>query len=314
MAIAKGKVSSEAKEFKRYIGICPVTVKAVNPNKAEHEKLFDTILEEAPNYVQDKEDAEGNTYKNVRISLVLEADKSKVKFEMPLITMSMFISDQKKFGANTGKYQVVDKYGRFAWVTPDDIKSKSIPVNSNGKKADISNDYRIAYVGEEELTNFIRTFLCIPNISKWDNNNKCWVPNTEEKPEACECRLDVESFEKMFKGDFSEIKDTLGYQPTNKIKICLGVRTDANSGKLYQTVYTKKFLSNASTNYNSIDKAIQTDNAYAMSHGKNISTEYSAEFVHEYSVTPTTFTPSQEAIPTDDLPFEAPSGASDPWA
>jgi hypothetical protein len=315
MAISKGNASKEAQEFKRYIGVCPVFVKAVNPNKAEHEKLFNTTLEEDPVYVQDKEDAEGNIYKNVRISVVLAPDVEKIGFEMPLVTMPLFITNQKHHGANSGKYQVVDKYGRFAWATETEISAKEIPTYNNGKKADISNDYRIAYVGEEELTAFIKAFLCIPSITKWDNDNKCMVPNNDVKPEECECRLEVESFEKLFKGDFSEIKEILGFQPNNKIKVCLGVRTDANSDRLFQSVYTKKFMSNASTNYNSLDKLLQADAAYAFEHNKVLSTEYSAETVHEYSVTPTTFTPSADAAPSGDMPFDAPSAdAGNPWA
>ena len=312
MAISKGNASKEAQEFKRFIGVCPVFVKAVNPNKAEHEKLFNTTLEEAPVYVQDKEDNDGNSYKNVRISVVLQPDVEKIGFDMPLVTMPLFITNQKQHGANSGKYQVVDKYGRFAWATEAEISTKEIPTYSNGKKADISNDYRIAYVGEEDLTNFIRAFLCIPSITKWDNNEKCMVPNTDVKPEECECRLDIETFEKFFKGDFSDIKDILGFQPTNKVKVCLGVRTDAN-GKLFQSVYTKKFISNAATNYSSLDKALQADIAYATTHNKALSTEYSAKAVHEYSVTPTTFTApeSSEVTPSSDMPFD---DSSDPFA
>ena len=312
MAISRGNASKEAQEFKRFIGVCPVFVKAVNPNKAEHEKLFNTTLEEAPVYVQDKEDNDGNSYKNVRISVVLQPDTEKIGFDMPLVTMPLFITNQKQHGANSGKYQVVDKYGRFAWATETEISAKEIPTYSNGKKADISNDYRIAYVGEEDLTNFIRVFLCIPSITKWDNNEKCMVPNTDVKPEECECRLDIETFEKFFKGDFSEIKDILGFQPTNKVKVCLGVRTDAN-GKLFQSVYTKKFISNAATNYSSLDKALQADIAYATTHNKALSTEYSAKAVHEYSVTPTTFTASEdsEVTPSSDMPFD---DSSDPFA
>ena len=133
------------------------------------------------------------------------------------------------------------------------------------------------------------------------------VPNTDVKPEECECRLDIETFEKFFKGDFSEIKDILGFQPTNKVKVCLGVRTDAN-GKLFQSVYTKKFISNAATNYSSLDKALQADIAYATTHNKALSTEYSAKAVHEYSVTPTTFTTSERS---SDMPFD---DSSDPYA
>ena len=307
MAISRGNASKEAQEFKRYIGVCPVFVKAVNPNKAEHEKLFNTTLEEAPVYGQDKEDAEGNSYKNVRISVVMQPDVEKIGFEMPLVTMPLFVTNQKQFGAKSGKYQVVDKYGRFAWATEAEISAKEIPTYSNGKKADISNDYRIAFVGEEDLTAFIKAFLCIPSITKWDNDEKCMVPNSEVKPEECECRLEVESFEKLFKGDFSEIKEILGFQPNNKVKVCLGVRTDANSGKLFQSVYTKKFMSNASTNYNSLDKMLQADASYAAENNKVLNTEYSAETVHEYSVTPTNFSAAPEDAPSDDMPFDSPS-------
>lgn len=315
MAISKGNASKEAQEFKRYIGVCPVFVKAVNPNKTEHEKLFNTTLEEAPVYVQDKEDAEGNSYKNVRISIVMQPDVEKIGFEMPLITMPLFVTNQKQFGAKSGKYQVVDKYGRFAWATEAEISAKEIPTNSNGKKADISNDYRIAYVGEEALTKFIRAFLYIPEITVWDNNEQCRVPNTKDKPEECECRLDVETFEKLFKGDFSEIKEILGFQPNNKVKVCLGVRTDANSGKLFQSVYTKKFISNAATNYSSLDKMLQADASYAAENNKVLNTEYSAETVHEYSITPTNFSAAPEAAPSGDMPFDSPSeDATDPFA
>ena len=315
MAISRGNASKEAQEFKRYIGVCPVFVKAVNPNKAEHEKLFNTTLEEAPVYVQDKEDNEGNSYKNVRISIVMQPDIEKIGFEMPLVTMPLFVTNQKQFGAKSGKYQVVDKYGRFAWATEAEISAKEIPTNSNGKKADISNDYRIAYVGEEALTKFIRAFLYIPEITVWDNNEQCRVPNTKDKPEECECRLDVETFEKLFKGDFSEIKEILGFQPNNKVKVCLGVRTDANSGKLFQSVYTKKFISNAATNYSSLDKMLQADASYAAENNKVLNTEYSAETVHEYSVTPTNFSAAPEAAPSGDMPFDGPSeDATDPFA
>ena len=320
MAISKGNASKEAQSFKRYIGVCPVFVKAVNPNKEEHEKLFNTTLEEAPVYVQDKEDNEGNTYKNVRISVVLQPDVKTIGFDMPLVTMPIFVSNQKVHGAKSGKYKVVDKYGRFTWATESEIQSKTTPTYTDKqtgetKKFDIDmTSARISYVGEEELTDFIRTFLCIPTVSVWNDAERTNVPKPNEAPEECECRLETETFEKFFKGDFSEIKDILGFQPTNKVKVCLGVRTDASSGKMFQSVYTKKFLSNAASNYKGIANKLQEDIDYAMNNGKTLNTEYSAEPVHEYSVTPTTFNEtSNEAVP-DELPFGESEQSSDPFA
>ena len=42
MAFATGKESTESNGVKRYIGVAPVFVLAVNPSKAELEKLYDT--------------------------------------------------------------------------------------------------------------------------------------------------------------------------------------------------------------------------------------------------------------------------------
>lgn len=309
MAISKGFESQEAKEFKRYIGVAPVFIKAVNPDKKEHEALFNTTLEEAPNYLGSVE-VDGNDVANARIQVVFQPDVEKIGFEMPLVTMALFLQNRPRVGANSGKTQVIDKYGRTAWTTAEELASHAIPVYANGP-ADIDKDYRPAYVGEEELMEFVKAYLCIPSVTTWDNNLKKMVLNTKVKPEECECRFD--NLDKIFKGDFSEIKDALGFQPTNKVKIMLGVRTDVESGRLYQAVYTRKFLRNSSTNFSSLDKELQEMIKNAAQNGRTLNTEYAAVPVHEYSVEATTFTPASEATPTDDMPF-APSGDStSPW-
>lgn len=311
MAIARGNESKEAQEFKRYTGVAPVFIKAINPNKKEHEELFNTTLEEAPNYLGTVEDQDGNSFKSARIQLVFQPDNEKIGFEMPLVTMALFIQNRPRVGATSGKTQVIDKYGRTAWASPEELATHAIPVYSNGP-ADIDKDYRPAYVGEEDLMAFVKAYLCIPNVTVWDDNIKKMVPNTKVKPEECECRFD--NLDKIFKGDFSEIKDALGFQPTNKVKILLGVRTDTESGRLYQAVYTKRFLRNSSTNLNSLDKEIQEMIKNAAENGRVLTTEYHVAPVHEYSVAPTNFTPTSEGEPTSDMPFESTSSDSaSPW-
>lgn len=307
MAIAKGFESKEVQEFKRYIGVAPMFIKAVNPSKAKHEELFNTTLDENPNYLGTVTDSDGNEYKNARIQVVFQPDTEKIGFEMPLITMALFIQNRPRVGASSGKIQVIDKYGRTAWATEAEVASKAIPMYSNGP-ADLDKDYRPAYVGEEELMEFVKTYLCIPSPTTWDNNLRKMVPNTRVKPEECECRFD--NLENIFKGDFSEIESALGFQPTNKVKVLLGVRTDAESGKLFQAVYTKKFLRNSSSNYSSLDKEIQEMIKNAATSGRTLNTEYEVTPVHEYSVTATTFTPSTEDT-TEELPFETSDGT--PW-
>lgn len=311
MAISKGNKSTEEATFKRYIGVAPVTIKAINPDKKEHEALFNTTLEEAPNYLGTVEDQDGNSFKSARIQLVFQPDVEKVGFEMPLVTMALFIQNRPRVGAASGKTQVIDKYGRTAWATAEELAAHAIPMYSNGP-ADIDKDYRPAYVGEEDLMAFVKAFLCIPDVTVWDDNLKKRVPNTKVKPEECECRFD--NLDKLFKGDFSEIKDALGFQPTNKVKILLGVRTDTESGRLYQAVYTKRFLRNSSTNLNSLDKEIQEMIKNAAENGRVLTTEYHVAPVHEYSVAPTKLEPTGEGAPTSDMPFEpAESDSTSPW-
>lgn len=298
MKVANGKASVEAVEFKRYIGVCPVTIIAVNPTKEEHEKIFNTSLEEAPIYIQDKEDRDGKVYKNVRISVVCKPCTGNQEIDKNIITIPFFITNQYNKGAGSGKYQIVDKYGRFAWATEDEIKNKKVPMYANNNLADIDSEYRIAFVGEEALTNFIKTFLCIDDITVWDNVTKKRVPNTKVKPEECECCLDVEDIQAFIKGDFTSIKNILGYQPTNKVKICLGVRVDSNTGRLYQTVYTKRFMRNSSTNYSALDKDIKADIAYAQTNNKALNTTYFAGPIKEFELQATSFTPTNVEMPT----------------
>lgn len=309
--IAKGNESKETQEFKRYIGVAPVFIVAVNPNKKEHEELFNTTLDEAPNYVTTAEDQDGKPYKNARIQLVLKPDVDKIGLDMPLVTMALFIQDRPRVGATSGKTQVIDKYGRTAWATAEELAAHAIPMYSNGP-ADIDKDYRPAYVGEEELMEFVKAYLCIPNVTTWDTETRKMVPNTKVKPEECECRFD--NLDKIFKGDFSEIEDALGFQPTNKVKVLLGVRTDINTGRLYQTVYTKKFLRNAANNYSSLDKEIQEMERNAAANGRTLNTEYHVAPVHEYSVEATTLTPAG-GEPSSDMPFEPAeeTTSSSPW-
>lgn len=310
--IAKGNVSGEAVEFKRFIGVCSVGIAAVNPSKTEHEKLYNTTLQEEPVYIQEKEDADGNAYKQARVSFVLKPDAKTNGIEVPLINFSIYIGSRKVKGTNSGKYQIIDKYGRTAWATEEDIKEKKIPIYSNGNPANIDADYRVACEGEETLTSFIKTFLNIPDVETWDFENKKRIPNPNVKPENCECRLDIDTFKKLFKGNFADIKTIIGYQPDNKVKVCLGVRNNAD-GKLYQTVYSKVFIKNSSSNYNQLDKMLNQDIDYATSHGKAMNTEYASFNVEEYKVAPTDLSSKPQNDIDEGLPFDMSAPSSSPW-
>ena len=315
MAIAKGRESIEAQEFKRFIGVTPMFIEAINPNKEKHEELFNTTLDEAPNYLGKREDSDGKEVQTARISIVFKPDTEKVGFDMPFVTMALFLENRPRYNADKTKVQVIDKYGNTGWPTIEEAeRHATILKNKRGEdyNSNLDKDYRPCYVGEEDLMNFVKVYLNIPNRLSYNRDTQTWDINTKVKAEECECRFD--NLAKVFKGDFSEIKEALGFQPTNKIKVLLGVRTDSENGKLYQAVYTKKFLSNAATNYSSLDKEIQEMVSNAAANGRIVSTEYEVTPVHEYTVGATQFAPtSGEDLPSGEMPFEASTEGTSPW-
>ena len=168
---------------------------------------------------------------------------------------------------------------------------------SNGP-ANLDKDYKPAYVGEEELINFLISYLNIPSCQKYIDGK--WVMNDADKLKDSEAAL--ENIADYFKGDVSELKTIISYQPKNKLKVLFGVRnTDDN--KQYQTVYTKMFLKNGVSDYSKLDKNVkETQDAGALSTSVFDCTDF-----HEYVVESTTFAPQGE------MPFPPQQGDSTPW-
>lgn len=289
MAVAKGKESTEG-DFKRYIGVAPCYIKGINPNKAQLEEIYERPQEKEPEYVGEVEVTEGNNkvkYANVRLSFLALPDPEKVHIELKPISTTLFLQNRYRYNRDQTKVQVIDKYGRTAWVTIEQAKNHEIPMYSNGP-ANLDKDYRPAYVGEEELTNFLIAYLNIPSVMRYNNTEKKWY--MVEHPEDSECRLD--HIADYFKGNFSELREALALQPANKVKILFGIRTD-NEGRQYQTAFTQMFLKNSVSDYSKLDAAVQErKNAGAYS-----TTEFEATDFHEYSVKSTTLTDNKEADP-----------------
>ena len=250
MAFAKGAESKEGNTVKRYIGVAPVFVLAVNPNKAELEKLYNTQLENDPEYLSEIEVGEDkHKVQNVRLDFIVKTDAEKCGGIEFTTKVPFFIRKEYRYNRDKTKVQVIDKYGRTAWVTIEQAEAHEIPVYKNGP-ANIDKDYRPLYSGEEELTKFIKAYLNIPNVMKYVN--KQWV--LIDKPEEAEVRLDEIS--NYFKGNYSELNEILTYQPQNKVKLLFGVRT-TDDNKQFQAVYTEMFLKNGVTDYSRLDKDVQ---------------------------------------------------------
>ena len=303
MAFGKAQVSKEATEIKRYTGVGSVFVVGVNPNKAELEKLYDRELDKDPEYLTEKD---GVT--SARIDFIIKTDPTaKCSNGIELLTkFSMFIRNEYRFNKDKTKVQVIDKYGRTAWVTKEQAKAHEIPVYKNGP-ANIDKDYRPAYVGEEDITNFLKLFLGISNVEKWVKNEATGrreVVGLVDNPQDCECRL--ENIEDYFKGKFNEIKGAINLMPNNKIKVLFGVRT-TDEGKQYQDVYTRKFLSNTVSVYDKLAEDVQNNK----DNGAYPNTEFVVADLQEYTVQATNFNNTNNN--NGDMPFDEETSASTDW-
>ena len=303
MAFGKAQVSKEATEIKRYTGVGSVFVVGVNPNKTELEKLYDRELDKDPEYLTEKD---GVT--SARIDFIIKTDPTaKCSNGIELLTkFSMFIRNEYRFNKDKTKVQVIDKYGRTAWVTKEQAKNHEIPVYKNGP-ANIDKDYRPAYVGEEDITNFLKLFLGISNVEKWVKNEATGrreVVGLVDNPQDCECRL--ENIEDYFKGKFNEIKGAINLMPNNKIKVLFGVRT-TDEGKQYQDVYTRKFLSNTVSVYDKLAEDVQNNK----DNGAYPNTEFVIADLQEYTVQATNFNNTNNN--NGDMPFDEETSASTDW-
>ena len=151
MAFASGKQTTDGSSVARYIGVAPVYVLGVNPTKAELEGFYNTSLEKDPEYTGSKDNVPF-----VRIDFIVKTDAPRAN-EIDLTTkVSFFLRREKRVNRDNTKVQVIDKYGRTAWVTNEQLKAHEIPMYTNGP-ANLDADYRPVYNGEEKLTDFIKT-------------------------------------------------------------------------------------------------------------------------------------------------------------
>jgi hypothetical protein len=271
-------------------------------------------------------------YKQLRVTYLIQADpaedidpKNKASREANealtepyKTTITFFIDSRYFYNKDKSKVQVIDKYGRTAWVTIDQCKNHQIPVYANGP-AKLDADYRPTYRGEEELLKFVTDYLNITPIETYNSNTGQWMTNSH--PEDCEQGLyEIKNY---FTGDISELKKHCGYMPDNRLKLLVGVRTD-DQGRQFSTVYTRMTLRNGAKSYTRLKDSLEGNAQYLNGAVFSDASDGSITNIHEYkeSVKETNLNApaasddpfaKAAALPEDDLPFGS-SNDEDPFA
>lgn len=278
MAVYTGNDINSA-SFKRYIGVGSSFALDVCPSKQKLEEYYGHEIKNDPQYLSTTTVNEKEVPK-VRLDIILKADPAKYldSNNKPLnliVPMGLTLIKAPRYTKKGDKMQVIDDYGNSTYLTPEQVKNHVIP---EGIK--ISSNYRVAYDGEVELVNFITSLLNFDFPFK-KTEEGVWIWKNAEELKKCECSL--EHIEDYFKGDFTELKQILSYRPNNTLRVLYGVTT--KDGKTYQTVFTRRFLRENSTDYSKFER----DVLGAKNNGALSNVEFAFTELHEYVVESTNF-------------------------
>lgn len=272
MAISKGQEIKQV-SFKRFTGYADFSVVALNPTKAELEKIYGSTMKSDPVYVKDVDD-NGKTVKTLRLDFIVKTQDPTDETKELLTRATFNLRKQFRLNRDQTKVQIIDKYGRTAWVTKEQYAAKEVPTSQTGI-ARVDKAYRAAYTGEENLIQFIRTLLNIPTVDKWEekDGNRV-ITGLIDKPETAE--ISIENWDKLFSGDVSELREAMSYQPNNKIKLLMGVRSYENN--LYQSIFTDMFLNPNTKKFTRLQKSVDEN----LAAGKYKDTIFDVAPLHEY--------------------------------
>lgn len=219
MSGIKGNNSNEVvlKSIDQLTGLANLRVVAINPNKAELEKLLgleEGKIEKEPQYIGLDLNNDGILKNKIAFHLegkVLATQKDFTKKEVLLKTRVEFIVADRERVSTTGKKQLINLYGAASWNTQDQVES------NDKMKWFNKPPFHNALEGEEILLVFLRNWL---NLGGDD---------------AC----NLADVHKVMAGDVTELRGYMKAYPTNEVTVYLDV-TEKND-KYYQNVYNKAF-------------------------------------------------------------------------
>lgn len=199
-------------EFEKVLktGLLEANVIAINPTSEEYKDKLGIELKEdskAAEYLGETKD--GNKY--VRIDVWLEEIKNQDKFKV-----SFFLEDKERENKDGSKNQYINSIGMCTWAADE---------NDLAEWFTKGRDYRIAYVGEEDLYNFMRV----------------WLSELDYRDVETVLQLD---WKKLMRGNVKDLKDQINGEWCKSIVALATVIVKERDGesKEYQGIYNKAFL------------------------------------------------------------------------
>jgi len=291
-----GEKATENVAYDKFIGYAKTSIVAINPTSAEIEALGYNKPETEPKYTS----FDTNNIKQARIEFWL---KFECDGEAKIVRKNIWLKQSSWKNKDQTKTQCIDDYGNTGWLTKEQFEGKE----SQPEYSKLIGKFRVAYMGEEQLVDWVRNWLNVKQSHKWDNNTKKFVPIADD--DLCNAELSID-IKKFFNGDFRELKflvtkNTADYQFLSLFTI------RQVDGKEYQDVYNKTLKLYQSPTYWSTlrDKALKAgleSNIVTMVipvmkyESVSIASKQSTQQVQQSTIPSSTPDFSES---TDDLPF-----------
>jgi len=195
-------------DFKKFVGLFEAKVIAVNPTAEQFKDVLGMEIKEDSKATEYLSERDGNTV--LRVDFWLEEVKNQDKFKV-----SFFLEDKERDNKDGTKQQYINEIGMCSWA--DDV--------NNLPEWFSNRDYRQANVGEEDLYNFLRTWLCELDYRHADTT------------------LTLE-WKKLMKGNVRDLKDQVGGEWCGNVVASAIVITKEKDGEVkeYQGIYNRAFL------------------------------------------------------------------------
>lgn len=214
-AIGGQRREGNSGEFSKRVGIMEGKVIAINPTPLEYKEILGMELKEdskAAEYLG--ESRVGNT--NLRVDIWLQDVKDSSK----KIKVSFFLEDVDRVNKDATKKQYINSVGNCSWAEDKNMLPDWFTSREN----------RVAKLGEEELYEFLRT----------------WLGNLDYR--SAETVLQVD-WKKLMKGNVKDLKDQINGEWCTNVGILatVVVKTKDNEDgtqevKEFQSVYNRAFL------------------------------------------------------------------------
>jgi hypothetical protein len=195
-------------DFTKKVGLFEGKVLAINPTLEQFKVLLDMEVGEDSKMTEYLGERDGNT--TLRVDVWMGDVKSGDKFKT-----SFFLEDKVRENKDGDKFQYINEVGMCSWASdPNELADWFT-----------ARDFRKAYVGEEDLYNFLRTWL-----SKLDYRDADTVLQLDWK--------------KLMKGNVKDIKDEIDGEYCGNVGALATVISKEKDGEVkeYQGVYNKAFV------------------------------------------------------------------------